>query len=71
MTLLEQGIVVHLDENGLVKGAALQKLKLVEVGVDTGLKKYDPVKQRGIFILSIAHNGKGAGRIAEEFVGQK
>ena len=64
------GKAVRVDENRLVKGAALQKLKLIEVDPGAGLKQDHLVESLGVFVLLVAQNGEGKGVIAEQAVGQ-
>ena len=64
------GKAVRVDEDGFVKGAALQKLKFVEVYPGAGLKQDHLVESLGVFVLLVTQNGEGNRGITVQAVGQ-
>ena len=65
------GKTVRIDKNGFIIGRAHQQLKFIPVGIERMLQQYHIVKQSGVFIFSITHDGEGHGILGVQPIGHQ
>ena len=65
------GKTVCVNKNGFIIGRAYQQFKFVPVGIERMLQQHHIVKQSGVFIFPITHDGEGHGILGVQPIGHQ